>query len=124
MGTGKCSYIGSFQSYTLPYFPYTVPNFFVTPLITNVSDEKVLNINIRIENIDTGIVVGQSALGIQFAKASQRNDIYEVPVVMHPIPFAGPGNYKVIVMVNNEKIGERNLPVKAPTTNPPPQKPS
>ncbi|HXD01339.1 MAG TPA: hypothetical protein VN048_18520 [Verrucomicrobiae bacterium] len=119
MMTGKVSYIGSFQSFTVPAFPYPVAPFFVTPFVTNLSDVTTLSLTARIENPENGVVLASSAIGIAFGRPSKRNEIYEIPIPMGSIVFSAPFNYRVVILVNNEKIGDRELAVLS--TTPPPQ---
>jgi hypothetical protein len=115
MGTGKCTFIGSFQLYNLPQFPCGVPPFFVTAFVTNLGLEvKGLDITIRIENPQNSMVLASAAVKIDFGQHSpDRKYVYEIPVPIAGLTFPSAGVYTVVVLVNNEKLGERPLHVLA-----------
>jgi hypothetical protein len=112
-GTRKNSFLGSFQVYNLIQFPAPVPPFFVTPLITNLTpDVKEFNIVVRIENPTNGMVLASTASHIAFPAPPDRNETFEVPMVVFNLAFPSAGLYKATVLVNNELVGERVLYVK------------
>jgi len=120
-GTGKCSYIGSFQRYTLPQFPVQVPPFFVSIFLTNLGPVRSVNITARIENAQTGMVLGNSAVSVGFGAEPKRADIFEISLPIFGLGFPAPGDHKAVILVNNEKVGERTLPVLSITVSPQPQ---
>ena len=110
--TGKNTLVGCFCAYNLPQIPFQVPPFFATAAVTNISPEvKELNVTARIENPQNGVVLASTAAKVQFAKPPSRNDVTEVAIPIFNVGFPAAGLYKVVILVNNEKIGERNLPV-------------
>jgi hypothetical protein len=114
MGTGKCTFIGSFQLYNLPQFPCAVPPFFVTAFITNLGPEvKALDVTMRIENPQNSMVLASAAVKINFGQALDRKYVFEVPVPIAGLTFPSAGTYTVVILVNNEKLGERPLHVLA-----------
>ncbi len=115
MGTGKCTFIGSFQMYNLPQFPFQVPPFFVTAFVANLGPEvKALDITIRVENPQNSMVLASAAVKIDFGQQTpDRRAAYEIPVPIAGLTFPAAGTYSVVVLVNNEKLGERPLHVLA-----------
>jgi hypothetical protein len=122
-GTGKCSYIGSFQRYTLPRFPFGAPPFFISTFLTNLSAVNQLNVTARIENSKTGVVLTNASVGVGFGKPPNRTDIFEIALPCGGFMIPAPDLYKVVILVNNEKVGERDLPAIHITSSPEPSTP-
>jgi len=111
-GTGKSVIIGSFGVYNLPQFPFPVPPFFATVFVTNLTpDVKELDITARVENPQNGLVLAATAAKVQLPKPPSRNDVSEISFPLVNIVFPAAGLYKVVILANNEKIGERDLMV-------------
>jgi len=112
-GTGKSTLVGCFSSYNLPQIPCVVPPFYVTAFLTNISgDIKELDVTARIENPKNGVVLASTAGKIQFTQPQDRDDVTEMPIPIFNLGFPSAELYKVVILVNNEKIGERNLLVR------------
>lgn len=118
-GTGKMSFIGSFHQYQSAIFPLAVPSFFVTPMLTNIRGkiEKPIVIAVRIEDPRTGLVLTSAVgnIGLMPQYTFNGTEVVDVPFPLIPMQFPSAGNYNVIVMVDGEKIGQRNLPVHSIT---------
>ena len=111
-GTGKNTLIGCFGAYNLPKFPIQVPSFFATVLVTNLTaDVSEISLTARVENPHNGLVLASTAAKVAFGRPPTRDDVTEVSVPIYKLGFPAAGLYKVVILVNNEKIGERNLPV-------------
>lgn len=110
--TGKRSYIGSFHNFNLPQFPFQIPPFNVTAFLTNISEQVELDVTARIENPSNGVVQASSGVKVNFQKQPDRNEMNEITVPIFNLVFQAAGLYKVIILVNNEKVGERNLFVR------------
>jgi hypothetical protein len=111
-GTGKNTIIGSFGCYNLPQFPIQVPPFYTTVFVSNLTpDVAAMDVTARVENPQNGIVLASTAAKVQFSKPPNRNDVTEVSVPIFNLGFPAAGLYKIVVLVNNEKVGERDLPV-------------
>jgi hypothetical protein len=125
VGTGKYSLIGCFNQYFSNGFPFIVPPFITFVSITNVKGkfEKQISVTARFEDSKTGHVlanvtalVGTTQPDYQFAGT----EVIEVPFPLPQFPVAQPGVYSIVVLMNNELIGRRNLPINpAPTGQPP-----
>jgi hypothetical protein len=110
--TGKNSLIGSFACYNLPQFPAAVPPFWVTAFVSNIPhDIKSMEVTARVENTQNGLVLASTAAKVQFGMQPKREDATEVCIPILNLGFPAAGLYKVVVLVNNETVGERNLPV-------------
>jgi len=127
MGTGKLSFIGSFHQYQSGPFPFMVPPFVVTALLTNFRGklEKPVIVTLRIEDPKTGIVLANVATNINAPPefVFSGTEVLDVPFPIHPIAFQAPGVYSVIILIDGEKIESRPLPVNSMTALPQPPKP-
>jgi hypothetical protein len=110
--TGKRSYIGCFHNYNLPQFPFPVPPFNVTAFITNISEQAELDVTARIENPSNGVVLASNGVKVNFQNQPNRNEMNEITIPIFNLAFQAAGLYKVIILINNEKVGERNLFVR------------
>jgi hypothetical protein len=111
-GTGKLSMIGSFSRYNLPAFPFLVPAFVVTVLLTNLRGPlERFPITIRIEHARTGHVLASASGELNAPPELSKTEIIEVPVQLPPINYPEPGIYKVVVLAENASLGERDLTV-------------
>ena len=118
-GTGKLSFIGSFQNFNFPTFPFQSPPFFVTAFITNLAGQiDKLTITARVEQPKSGHVVRSSSIEIGFKKPIDKDEIFEIPFGLPPCIFPAAGVYQIVVLVNNEKVGHRDFRVN-PITNTP-----
>lgn len=116
MGTGKLSFIGTFQQFNAPRFPLPVAPFFVTPKITNISGKlEKLKLTVRIEEPDSGVVVANVGGEVNSEKELPREADIEIPFPMAGVVFQRAGVYDVIILLNNENIGKRSIRVVAMT---------
>jgi hypothetical protein len=111
-GTGKSTLVGTFGCYNLPQFPVQIPPFYATVLVANLTpDVSTLDVAARVENPQNGMVLASTAVKVQFGKPPTRKDVSDVSIPVFNLAFPAPGVYKVVILINNEKIGERDLPV-------------
>lgn len=119
-GTGKHSLIGCFNQYNSNMFPFIVPPFFTFISITNIKGkyDKQISVTVRIEDPTTGHVlsnvtglIGVAIPDFQFTGS----EVIEVPCPMPQFPVTKPGTYSIVVLMNNEQIGRRNLLVNSIT---------
>ena len=115
-GTGKMTLVGVFHQYNLPQTPAAVPPFFVTVAITNLRGKiESLPVTVRIEEMASSAVVG-SATGKIASKAELTVDnIVEIPFPFPHVVFQSVGLYKIVVLVNNEPVGNRTFMVRTIT---------
>ena len=126
-GTGKLSLIGTFELFNAPSFPFQSPPFFATVGITNIQlsraggqSAKEINVNIRFEDPRSGHVFGNATgkVGVLEGKTLPREAVIPLPLPLPPMTFMEPGTVNVVLLVDNEKLGERALrimPVSATT---------
>jgi hypothetical protein len=116
MGTGKLSLVGIFSQWNCPHFPFQTPAFWVTPFLTNFrGNPKEVNLTVKIEQCQSGHTLASAAAKIQFPPeiTIQSGVMVEIPFPIASINLAQPGNYRVVVLVNDEKIAERIFTVVA-----------
>jgi len=111
-GTGKISYIGTFHNYNLPQFPVQIPPFFVSAFISNITEANEIDVTTRIENPKNGMVMSSIAVKVAFQKKPERNEMHEIYMPIFNLVFHEAGLYKAVILVNNEKVGERDLLVR------------
>jgi hypothetical protein len=119
-GSNKLSLIGCFQRFSFPRFPATTGLWFVTVAVTNIRGTvSALDITARVEVIGSGHVISSANAHIEFNRetspALPPNFVFEVPLPFSAVTFQAPGNYSVVVLVDNEEVGRRVLEV-APVT--------
>jgi hypothetical protein len=111
-GTGKSTLIGTFGAFNIPQFPAQVAPFYATALIANVGPEvREMDVTARIENPQNGVVLASTAAKVAFSRPPARNEVTEISIPLFNFGFPAAGLYKIVILVNNEKIGERDLPV-------------
>ena len=93
-GTGKHSFIGTFQNFNLPRFPFQVPPFYVTAFLTNIAGQGELNVTARIENPANGTVLASTDIKAGFQRTPDRNEINEIPVPIFNLAFTEAGLYR------------------------------
>lgn len=123
-GTGKNSLIGCFNNFNLPQFPFPTPLFFITAAITNLDPSiKKFDVTARIEDPSNGMVLRSVGAHIELADpiVLTKETILEFPLAVMPFLIPKPGNFEVIVLVNNAQAGKRLLtvnPITAPSKPP------
>lgn len=120
-GTGKLTLVGMFTSWFSQGFPYKTPKFWITVSVTNYRNITEVTVVIRIEQKASGLVIASAAAAIKFPKPPEPNVIFEIPFPIDSVTFPQPGDYRIAVLSNDEKIGER---VFAVVLRPPVVKPT
>lgn len=115
-GTGKLSFIGSFQHFNAPGFPLRVTGMFATVAFTNVRQKvERFHLAMRIEDAKSGHAVTSGMIEIGFTEVPSQEDVIEVPFRFPSFQFPSAGLYKVIFLIDNEVVGSRYLPVRSIT---------
>ena len=132
MGTGKITLVGMFGNWNCLSFPFQTPAFWITVSLANFPPgTKAITIVARIEQKQSGLVIGNVAAQIGFPDNAQldRNSIVDLPL---PLPMGiqipQPGAYRVVVLANDLMLDQRYVQVnlaKPPTIAPqfPPTQP-
>jgi hypothetical protein len=128
-GSGKRSIIGCFDQFLFPQFPAAYGRFFVTAWISNmVGTLSSLEVTCRLEAKGSGHVVFSNATRVEF-EGEQKFDPQTTAATSIQIPgvvFQQAGIYTIVLLLNGDKVGERDFPVsllppQAPQQLPPPQ---
>jgi len=126
-GTGKLSLIGCFNAYNVPGFPFQVPPFVTTIILTNFKGKltKPKNVTARIEDPTNSIVLANISGQINAPPEYDFTgaEVLEMAFPMMPFPIYHAGPYSVDVLIDGEKVGSRNIMVVSTTAQSlPPQK--
>lgn len=113
-GTGKFSMVGSFEFFHAPQFPLFIPmGFCVFVLLDNLTPGlKLLKVTVRIEDANSGHTVASAVGTVNMPQGYDPSGVLNVPFRLAPISFPSAGNYQAVVLIDNEIIGKRRLPVK------------
>lgn len=115
-GTGKLSFIGTFDQWNSPNFPFRAPAFVVTVRLTNlVGQLSKVRVTFRAEERGTGHVIASAGAEINSEREFSRSDAIELPIKIPTIQFQHSGEYELVVLVNNEPLGKRVFKVNALT---------
>ncbi len=113
--TEKLSLVNSFGQLRLPKFPFPTPPFFITVWLTHLRGRVPrLDIATRIEEPKSGHVLASASGQIQFppeAPLFDEQTVLDLPIPMPPFLVPQPAVYSIVILVNNEKVGERSLPI-------------
>jgi len=119
VGTNKISLIGTFNNVNAHVFPFNL-GFFVTPSISNLRGKlDRLKIAIRVEDKSSSLVVASAAIEIGSPIDVKPSDVLQIPMPI-ACSFGSAGVYSVVILVQNEVIGTRDLTVLPVTTAPNP----
>ena len=124
-GSNKPSLIGCFQAFNCPQFPIRIGRFFVTVSITNLRGKlEELNATCRLEVAGTGHVVSSTSVKLQFAPESpplETRLVFDICFPFMNVLFPSAGMHTLVVLLDNEEVGRRNIEVTAITAaaNPP-----
>lgn len=114
-GSDKLSIINSFNRLFSPQFPFLTPPFFLSLLLTHLRGKIAsLDLTARVEDPSSGHVLASSSGKIGFPEDRppfDEREIHDIVIPISPFLVFQQGNYSVVVLVNNEKVGERILPV-------------
>jgi hypothetical protein len=122
-GTGKRSIIGSFDHFTLPQFPARIGRFFVTAWLANLAGTFLeLELTCRIEDKGSAHVVFSSSANIKFPAETtfNKNVIMALSTPVEGVSFPKPGLYTIVLLLNGDKVGERDFNVSQKPAKPSP----
>lgn len=110
-GTNKLTLIGTFHQFTLPQFPFQPPPFFVTICLVNLRGRlEHFKLALRIEDKSSGHVVASAGGEVGTTTELKATDALQLPFQLTGT-FPSAGLYSVVVLVQNDPIGSRDLPV-------------
>jgi len=112
--TGKFSFVGMFDQFNPPHFPFQPVPFFVTVSLSNFRGKlNAYKIAIRIEDKSSGYVVASAGGEIGSTKDLKPTDTLQIPFQLTGI-FHSPGLYTAVVLAGSEQIGSRDFTVNPP----------
>jgi len=118
-GSGKFSLIGIFHQLIFNSFPATAPNFCITAALNNFEgDLENVKVTMRLEERGSGHVACSVSSTVNSKVKFTREMLVEIPVRMPRFSISGPGEYELVVLVDNEKVGVRTLKILSTTGGP------
>lgn len=112
-GTGKFSIIGSFQFFNTAGFPLLVPGFSVLVMLDNIQPGiKELTVAVRLESSDSGLTIGSALANLAMPQGYDPSGTLDIPFRFQQVAFPYAGKYQLVVLVNNEVVGQRRLLVR------------
>ncbi|HAF13963.1 MAG TPA: hypothetical protein DCK99_09750 [Blastocatellia bacterium] len=112
--TEKRSLIGCFDQFAFPQFPAKYPRFFITIWVTNIEGTLTqIDLTTRIEQKGSAHVVFSSSIKAELAeeKKFERKNILAFSIPVPGITFPTPGTYTVVILLNGEEAGKRDISV-------------
>lgn len=114
-GTQKRSLIGCFDHFVFPQFPIQIGRFWVTAWITNLAGTlSEMELTTRIEEKGSAHVVFSSSTSVQFPAETSLDPTntmaLSTPIV--GIIFQKPGTYTILLLLNGEEVGKRDIHVR------------
>jgi hypothetical protein len=113
-GTQKRSLVGCFDQFAFAQFPASYPRFFITVWVTNIEGALIeIDLTTRIEQKGSAHVVFSSSTKIQLTEERRfdRTDIIAFSVAVPAITFPAPGMHTVLILLNGEDAGRRDVNV-------------
>jgi hypothetical protein len=114
-GTQKRSVIGCFDQFVFPQFPVQIGRFFITAWITNLAGTlSEMELTTRIEEKGSAHAVFSSSTNVKFP-AETPLDPTNTMALSTPIlgiSFQKPGTYTIILLLNGEEVGKRDIHVR------------
>jgi hypothetical protein len=112
-GTGKFTIIGSFQFFNAAGYPLLVPGFSVLVILDNIQPGiKELRVAIRLESSESGLTIGSALANVGMPQGYDPTGTLDIPFRLPQVAFPHAGKYELVVLVNNEIVGQRRLIVK------------
>jgi hypothetical protein len=116
LGTGKNSLIGCFNNFNIPQVPFPTPMFYITAALTNLDPaQKEFDVTARIEDPANGMVLRSVGAHCELNEplVLTKELVMEFPMPVMPFLIPKPGNYLIVILVNNVQAGKRLLTVNS-----------
>lgn len=118
--TQKRSIIGCFDQFIFPQFPVTLGRFWVTAWISNLAGTlSALELTCRIQEKGSAHVVFSSSTNMQFPQetALDPTNTLALSAPVEGIVFPKPGVYTIVLLLNADEVGSRDIQVKQAAQN-------
>ena len=116
-GSGKLTLVGCFHALGALQFPLMHPGMTALISLTNFQTRTInFDVTVRLQD-KTGLVLGNAGNHMEaemFSNADVKSITVDVPVRFPPLYFSQVGVYTVVVLVDNEEVGKKSLPVFTP----------
>jgi hypothetical protein len=114
-GSGKLSLIGCFSRFNLSQFPAKIDRFNIYAGITNMRGiVSKFNATCRIEMAGTGHVIGSTSAEVGITPGAppfSPDFVFDVVFPFEGSVFFSAGIHDIVVLVDNEVIGKRQISV-------------
>ena len=112
-GTQKRSLVGIFDKFAFDQFPANYQRFFITVWASNIEGALTeIDVTSRIEQKGSAHVVFSSSAKMAFEERKfNRGDIIAFSLAVPTITFPTPGLYTVLILLNGEEVGRRDVDV-------------
>lgn len=114
-GTNKRSIVGCFDQFEFPQFPAAYGQFFVTAWISNmVGTLTELELTCRLEAKGSGHVVFSNSMHLPFPteQTFDGTNTAAMSIGVQGVVFQKPGTYTLVLLLNGDKVGERDFIVR------------
>lgn len=114
-GTGKRSIIGCFEQFVFPQFPVQIGRFWITAWITNLAGAlSEMELTARIEEKGSAHVVFSRSTTVQFPAETPLDptNTMALSTPVAGIVFPKPGVYTILLLLNGEEVGKRDVQVR------------
>jgi hypothetical protein len=113
-GTQKRSLVGCFDQFAFPQFPANYVRFFITFWVSNIEGTiSELDLTTRIEQTGSAHVVFSTSIKLPLGEERKfaRNELMAFSVPVPGIGFPTPGTYRVLILLNGDEVGKRDINV-------------
>src|SRR2546421_5969899 len=110
----KRSLVGCFVQSAFTQFPATYLRFFLTLRLSNFGGTvRGLDLTTRIEQTGSAHVVFSSSIKLPLGEERRfaRTEIMAFSVPVPGITFPTPGTYRVLILLNGDEVGKRDINV-------------
>ena len=122
--TNKRSVVGTFEQFMFPAFPAAYGQFFVTAWVSNlIGTLSELELTLRIEEKASAHVIFSNSNRVEFKpeRTFDQSTTLATSMLVQGAVFPRAATYTVVLLLNGEKIGERDFNVRL--VPPSPQQP-
>jgi hypothetical protein len=123
-GTSKRSIVGSFDQFSFKQFPAAYGRFFVTTWIGNmVGTLTEMELTCKIEQKGSAHCIFSNSQHVNFPteQTFDGKAILATSIAVQGVVFEQPGTYTIVILLNGDKVGERDFNVVLARPKPQPE---